>query len=317
MLSILGPGAQAQAQPQPVQQQQHAPPQQHDFADNAGLVAARAAQHTLRAGGWRIGSRPVGGGFLDQRAAASNVQKFSSLAAVYRGATAASAPRRRSRPSRRPRAKHAAAATSPLERSVLVELDARERLLQQMRKPRPPSRAQLRALQTPPQEDSEQLAKQRAEIRKEEMYAVTRHGRDKAQSIRRAHKMKKADAFDSLEEFEKYSRIQREALPKLELRMKALAAAHPELDPADSNNPGAARAALMAAAYGDAVDDWESQVTEVQGRMSKILSSTIDERALAASRESLGGKSPEGGAEKSRAVRCFSASLATRPGTFC
>ena len=190
-------------------------------------------------------------------------------------------------------------------------------LLQQMRKPRPPSRAQLRALQTPPQEDSEQLAKQRAEIRKEEMYAVTRHGRDKAQSIRRAHKMKKADAFDSLEEFEKYSRIQREALPKLELRMKALAAAHPELDPADSNNPGAARAALMAAAYGDAVDDWESQVTEVQGRMSKILSSTIDERALAASRESLGGKSPEGGAEKSRAVRCFSASLATRPGTFC
>ena len=96
MLSILGPGAQAQAQPQPAQQQ-HAPPQQHDFADNAGLVAARAAQHTLRAGGWRIGSRPVGGGFLDQRAAASNVQKFSSLAAVYRGATAASAPRRRSR----------------------------------------------------------------------------------------------------------------------------------------------------------------------------------------------------------------------------
>ena len=86
---------------------------------------------------------------------------------------------------------------------------------------------------------------------------------------------------------------------------------------ADSNNPGAARAALMAAAYGDAVDDWESQVTEVQGRMSKILSSTIDERALAASRESLGGKSPEGGAEKSRAVRCFSAPLATRPGTFC
>ena len=83
---------------------------------------------------------------------------------------------------------------------------------------------------------------------------------------------------------------------------------------ADSNNPGAARAALMAAAYGDAVDDWESQVTEVQGRMSKILSSTIDERALAASRESLGGKSPEGGAEKSRAVRCFSAPLATRPG---
>ena len=66
----------------------------------------------------------------------------------------------------------------------------------------------------------------------------------------------------------------------------------------------------MAAAYGDAVDDWESQVTEVQGRMSKILSSTIDERALAASRDSLGGKSPEGGAEKSRAVRCISAPLA-------
>ena len=223
--------------------------------NDAGLRAARADHETLRAGGWVVGGRPVGGGFVDQRAAASTVAKFGALAAVHsRTSSSRSGSRGGARSASsglHARRRHAAGAgagaaaagrqdsfAALLERPTFVEPSWREQMLHQMRNPQPQQRgaSNRRASSAPPTplepaEPLEVAAQKRAAIRKEEQIAVVKHALQVGKTIRTQHKMKNASQFGSLEELEKYEKIAREARPKLEARMKALAERDVLLDP--------------------------------------------------------------------------------------
>jgi hypothetical protein len=254
--------------------------------NDAGLRAARADRNTLRAGGWVVSGRPVGGGFLDQRVASSSVQKFGALADIHSRAIGSRGSRS---PSRRRTHRHGqqrSRQATPngdaearqhfadlLERPTFVEPSWREAMLHQMRNPKP-----RRAPSVEPEQEPEplELAEQkRAEIRKGEQMAVVRHALHVGKQIREQHKMKNAAAFSSLEELEKYEAIAREARPKLEARMKSIAERDPTLDPQNiihRKNPAGARATLLAMAFSEVAQDWEADCRAVQKRMRTVLS---------------------------------------------
>lgn len=255
--------------------------------NDARLRAARADRNTLRAGGWVVSGRPVGGGFLDQRAASSSVQKFGALADIHSRAIG-SRQRSRSPGSRRTRRhgqQRSSQATSNqnldthqhfadlLERPTFVEPSWRETMLHQMRNPKPRRAAAVEPEQEP--EPLELAEQKRAEIRRDEQMAVVRHALQVGKRIREQHKMKNAAAFSSLEELEKYESIVREARPKLEARMKSIAERDPTLDPQNMihrKNPAGARATLLAMAFSEVVEDWEADCRAVQKRMRTVLS---------------------------------------------
>jgi hypothetical protein len=268
-----------------------------EVANDVGLRAARADRDTLRAGGWVVGGRPVGGGFLDQRAAASSVHKFGALAEIHSRASMGGGFRRGSdgqRPhstspehGRRGGRQHSrqgrrqqqqeqeqrAQFANLLDRPTFVEPSWRESMLHQMRNPKP---HRMPRLEPEPELEPLEVAEQtRAVIRKEERIAVVKHALQKGRDIREKHKMKNAAAFSSLEELEKYEAIAREARPKLEARMKALAERDETLDPQNimhRKNPAGAKATLMAMAYDEAAEEWEAECRAVQKRMRRVLS---------------------------------------------
>ena len=271
---------------------QAAVPRQEDawreqVGNDTGLRAARADRNTLRAGGWVVSGRPVGGGFLDQRAASSSVQKFGALADIHSRAIGSRQGSRSpgSRRTRRHGEQQSRRATANqnldtrqqlvdlLERPTFVEPTWRETMLQQMRNPKPRRAATVEPEQEP--EPLELAEQKRAEIRKDEQMAVVRHALQVGKQIREQHKMKNAAAFSSLEELEKYESIAREARPKLEARMKSIAERDPTLDPQNRihrKNPAGARATLLAMAFSEVAEDWEADCRAVQKRMRTVLS---------------------------------------------
>ena len=191
-------------------------------------------------------------------------------------------------------------------------------MLHQMRNPAPQRAGAKRRASEPPQlgpepEALEVAAQTRAAIRKEEQIAVVKHALQVGKSIRTQHKMKNAGQFGSIEELEKYKNIAREARPKLEARMKALAERDELLDPQNiihRRNPAGARATLMAMAYDEAAEEWEAECRGVQKRMRNILSHSVDEMAAVARGEdpeaslrgALSPKSVHVAAERARVV---------------
>lgn len=254
--------------------------------NNAGLRAARADRNTLRAGGWVVGGRPVGGGFLDQRTASSSVRKFVALADIHNRASRRASTSPGTRRARRDGQTRSTQATPSgnleerhrhfaelLERPTFVEPSWREIMLHQMRNPKPRRAPSFEPEQEP--EPRELAERKRAEIRKDERMAVIQHALQKGREIREQHKMKNATSFSSLEELEKYEAIARAARPKLEARMKSIAERDPTLDPQNPihrSNPAGARATLMAMAYDEVVQDWEADCRAVQKRMRTVLS---------------------------------------------
>ena len=263
--------------------------------NNAGLRAARAVRSTLRAGGWVVGGRPVGGGFLDQRTASSSVRKFAALADIHsrasKGRRASTSPgTQRTRRHGQTRSRQATPNgnlvdsrtqfAELLERPTFVEPSWRDTMLHQMRNPKPRRAPSFEPEQEAP-EPLELAERKRAEIRKDERMAVIQHALQKGREIREQHKMKNATSFSSLEELEKYEAIARAARPKLEAQMKSIAERDPTLDPQNPihrSNPAGARATLMAMAYDEVVQDWEADCRAVQKRMRTVLS----KRCLAA-----------------------------------